>query len=44
MERPVEAYEEAVGKTAAESKDVTGSEIKVVKCVDKLPRQAAIVS
>ncbi len=43
MERPVEAQKEAVGKPAAKSNGVTGSEIKVAKCVDKLPRKAAIV-
>ena len=33
-----------VGKSAIQAKDVTRSEIKVVKCVSRLPRKAAIVS
>ena len=43
MEKPVEVYKEAVGKSAAQSEYTIGSEIKVAKCVDKLPRKAAIV-
>ena len=33
-----------VGKSAIQAKDVMRSEIKVVKCVSRLPRKAAIVS